>query len=78
MSESRPASSIAAVTFVPRTTSTSAPRSTRSRRASASSFRSGSYDDLAAGALQAVDAALLELVGDQAPSCDQRPFKSGA
>ena len=41
------------------------PASRRSPRVSASSFRSGSLDDLAAGGLQPVDAALLELVGDQ-------------
>ena len=64
MSDSRPASSIGAVTLVLRTTSTSAPVFPIASR-SASSFEIGIADDLAAGGLATVDAGLLELVGDQ-------------
>ena len=64
MSDSRPASSIAAVTFVPRTTSTSAPLG-GSPPSSAVVLEVGLVYDLTAGGPQAVEAALLELVGDQ-------------
>ena len=64
MSDSRPASSIAAVTFVPRTTSTSAPLDAN-RLGQRVVLQVRLVDDLAAGGLQALDAALLELVGDR-------------
>ena len=64
MSDSRPASSIGAVTFVLRTTSTSAPLDAIASRQRVV-LEVGLVDDLAAGGLQPVDAALLELVGDQ-------------
>ena len=77
ISDSRPASSIGAVTFVPRTTSTSAPLD-RDRLRQRVVLQVRLVDDLAAGGLQAVDAALLELVGDETFKEFQLPATSSS